>query len=78
MQLSIKLPDILPDERASQLIKKIEEFFAKEGISYEIKRDLSDQNDPWDSLDIDNISVDTGIRDFSVNHDHYLFGTSKR
>jgi hypothetical protein len=77
MQLTIKLPDILPDKKTTQLIKKIENLFVKEGISYEIKKELPDQDDTWDSLDIESIAVDTGIKDFAKNHDHYLYGTPK-
>ena len=78
MQLTIKLPEILPNQKIALLIiKRIENIFAKEGISYEIRKDLSDKDDPWDSLDIESISVDTGINDFAKNHDHYLYGTSK-
>ena len=77
MQLTINLPDILPDEKTFQLIKKIENLFVKEGISYEIKKELSDQDDTWDSLDIESIAVDTGIKDFAKNHYYYLYGTPK-
>jgi hypothetical protein len=54
MQVTITLPDILPKERVSQLIKKMEEFFTTEGIPAEIQQDvLSD--DPWDNLNIDEL-----------------------
>jgi hypothetical protein len=76
MQLTIKFPDILPEEKTIQLIKEIENLFARKGISYEIKQESSD-DDTWDSLDIESISVDTGIEDFAENHDHYLYGTPK-
>jgi hypothetical protein len=76
MQLTIKFPDILPEEKTIQLIKEIENLFARKGISYEIKQESSD-DDTWDSLDIESISVDTGIKDFAENHDHYLYGTPK-
>ena len=34
-----------------------------------------DQHDPWCNPDIDLPSVDTGIADLALNHDHYLYGT---
>jgi len=78
MQLMIKFPEILPDEKIALLIiKRIENIFIKKGIYYEIGKDLPDKDDPWDRLDIKNISVDTGISDFAKNHDHYLYGTPK-
>ncbi|OQX11272.1 MAG: hypothetical protein BWK80_44860 [Desulfobacteraceae bacterium IS3] len=77
MQVTITLPDILPKERVSQLIKKMEEFFTKEGISAEIQRDML-SDDPWEHLNIDEIAVDAGIEDFAENHDHYLYGIPKR
>ena len=55
----------------------MEEIFTKEGISVEIRQELP-PDDPWDDLNIDEISVDTGIEDFAENHDHYLYGTPKR
>ncbi|QTA93246.1 hypothetical protein [Desulfonema magnum] len=42
------------------------------------KKKTSAHDDPWDSLDIEEIAVDTGIEDFAENHDHYLYGTPKR
>lgn len=77
MLLTINLPDTLSDKKASLLIKEIENVFLKEGVSFEIKEN-SEKCDPWDNLDIDEIAVDTGIEDFSVNHDHYLYGIPKK
>lgn len=77
MQLTITLPDILPNERVSLFIRWVEEFFRKEGISVGIKQEPS-SDDPWDNLNIDEIAVDTGIEDFAENHDHYLYGNPKR
>ncbi|MEZ4525178.1 MAG: hypothetical protein R2941_04585 [Desulfobacterales bacterium] len=31
----------------------------------------------WSDPNIELPSVSTGIEDFSINHDHYLYGTSK-
>ncbi|MBF0399064.1 MAG: hypothetical protein HQK78_19980 [Desulfobacterales bacterium] len=76
MQLTINLPDILPNDKVLKFIKRVEELFAKEGISVEIKQELL-SDDPWDKLSIDDVAVDTGIEDFAENHDHYLYGTPK-
>lgn len=80
MQLTINLPDILSQEKTFQLIKEIENILLSEGISYELKKELNEneENDPWDSLNIDEIAVDTGIEDFAENHDHYLYGIPKK
>ncbi|MEI6639882.1 MAG: hypothetical protein WCL46_09195 [Chlorobium sp.] len=76
MQLTIPLPDILPDE-ISRVIKKVKEIFTQEGIVAEITPEpLS--TDAWDSLNFDEIAVDTGRVDFAENHDHYLYGIAKR
>ncbi len=48
------------------LSEKIEEFFVKKGISCEIEK-TAVYADPRDSLDIDEIAVDTGIEDFAEN-----------
>ena len=76
MQLTITLPDILPDE-ISQVINKLKDVFTQEGIAVEIKPEpLS--GDSWDNLNIDESAVDTGKVDFAENHDHYLYGIAKR
>lgn len=38
------------------------------------------QDDPWiEFLDnIDQYAVDAGIEDFSINHEHYLYGSPKK
>ena len=76
MQLTITLPDILPDQ-VTRVMTKVREFFAQEGIPVEIKPDAP-KGDSWDNLKIEDIAVDTGITDFAENHDHYLYGTPKR
>ena len=76
MQLTITLPDILPDQ-VTRVMTKVREFFAQEGIPVEIKPDAP-EGDSWDNLNIEDIAVDTGITDFAENHDHYLYGTPKR
>jgi hypothetical protein len=76
MQLTITLPDILPDQ-VTRVMAKVREFFAQEGIPVEIKP-TTPKGDSWDNLNIEDIAVDTGITDFAENHDHYLYGTPKR
>lgn len=78
MQLKINLPDSLTAEKTSQIIKKIENILEKEGVSLEIENNLERDIDPWDELDFANIAVDTGIEDFALNHDYYLYGTPKK
>ncbi|MGE0086108.1 MAG: hypothetical protein AB7S75_17005 [Desulfococcaceae bacterium] len=77
MQMTITFPDILPNARVLQFIKKVEDIFSKDGISVEIRQELP-SDDPWDNLNIDEIAVDTGIEDFAENHDYYLYGIPKR
>ena len=78
MQLTINISDIIPIERTARLITGIRELFAREGVSCQIEKKVSEQPDPWDALDFEDISVDTGIEDFAENHDYYLYGTAKR
>ncbi len=77
MQLKINLPDTLTAEQTSQIIKKIEHLLEKEGVSLDVENNLEKDIDPWDELDFENIAVDTGIEDFALNHDYYLYGTTK-
>ena len=78
MQLTINISDTPSNDKLMRLIAEIEEIFIKERLSYEIEKKTSLYDDPWDSLDINEIAVDTGIEDFAENHDHYLYGTPKR
>lgn len=80
MQLTISLPDILPDQIA-RVMNKVKELFAQEGIPVEINPDVkpdAPNGDSWDNLRIEDIAVDTGKTDFAENHDHYLYGTPKQ
>lgn len=77
MQIKINLPNNLTAEKTSQLIKNIKNLLQKEGVALEIENDLESDVDAWDKLNIENIAVDTGIEDFALNHDHYLYRTSK-
>ncbi len=78
MQLTIDLPNIWSSEKIFPLIERIEQIFIKENVSFEIKTALPAEPDPWDNLDIEKISIDTGIKDFAQNHDYYLYGTPKK
>lgn len=63
---------------------------SKTGVYYKCGTQAYSQNsnkigiqteaDTWDSFleDIDEFAVDTGIEDFSVNLDHYLYGHPKQ
>jgi len=44
----------------------------------EVKEELTTEEDSWDGLDIDVISVDVGIEDLAENYDHYLYGLPKK
>ncbi|MDJ0635807.1 MAG: hypothetical protein QNJ34_21650 [Xenococcaceae cyanobacterium MO_188.B29] len=76
MQLKINLPDNLTPEKTSQLIKNIEKLLQKESVALEIENNLESDIDAWDEFNFENIAVDTGIEDFAVNHDRYLYKTS--
>lgn len=78
MQLTLKLPDPVPNEKMVRLIAEIKRAFTREGVAVEIDEKTTPHEDTWDSLDISAISVDTGIEDFAENHDHYLYGLPKR
>lgn len=40
----------------------------------------AEEADPWQEFldNIDDYAVDTGIADFSINHEYYLYGGPKR
>lgn len=80
MQITIDVPDNLPTKRVLKKIKEVVNSFAREEKSLEMNKQktkgMNKNIDPWDTLDIDEIAVDTGIEDFAENHDHYLYGTS--
>lgn len=77
MLLTINAPDIVKDDNVHEIISEIEKIFKQRGISCTIDKDIHSELDPWSTLDIERIAVDTGIPDFSINHDHYLYGTEK-
>ena len=78
MQLTINLPDSFTQEKASQIIDKIQNLLKSEGVVLEVQTNLKDNVDAWDNLDFDNLAVDTEIEDFALNHDHYLYGLPKK
>ncbi|MGM0454125.1 MAG: hypothetical protein ACQERN_13265 [Thermodesulfobacteriota bacterium] len=78
MQLTIEVPDNFTKEQVAQIIHKLKDLFHDEGLSIDVKEVPGIDADPWDNLDIEEIAVDTGIEDFAENHDHYLYGISKK
>jgi hypothetical protein len=77
MQLIINLPDIIPN-KILRLIQEVEDALIREGVAVEIRKNTVVSKDSWDDLDVNAISVDTGIKDFAENHDHYLYGLPKQ
>ncbi len=80
MQLTINVPDTLPQERLTQIIKEVEQRLINEAKSFTLfssQKTVLD-NDPWTNANIDLPSIDTGIEDFALNHDHYLYGVDKK
>jgi len=66
MQLTIDLPNFWASEKkTTELINRIEQIFIKENVPFEIKTALPTEYDSWDMLDIEEISVDTEIKDFA-------------
>lgn len=53
MQLTINLPDILSQEKTSQLIKEIEKILLSEGISYDIQQEV--QKDEEDFYNVEEV-----------------------
>jgi hypothetical protein len=78
MEITIRVPEGLPNETWDRLVSEVQEVFLKEGIRCEIQKGGEPSDDPWDTLEIDEIAVDTGVSDFAENHDQYLYGNAKR
>lgn len=72
MQLTINLPDSLTTEKIAQLVEKINHLLQQENVTLEGENLVKKEVDPWDELDFKNLAIDTGIKDFALNHDHYL------
>jgi len=68
-----ELQDV-PVEDMPKLIEIIR--YLKAGIKKSRKRGkVKKKKEPL--LDLQDIVIETGIKDFAVHHDHYLYGTSK-
>jgi hypothetical protein len=82
MHVTIEVPETLPQARVTQRVREIEESLREEAKFLEtlnrITQETIDRDDPWGNSEVELPTVDTGIEDFSLNHDHYLYGTPKR
>ena len=80
MQVTIEVPDNLPPKQLRQRIKEIEANLKNEAEIFQKEQDtaIDSEIDPWDALDLEEIAIDTGRGDGSINHDQYLYGTPKR
>ena len=63
----------LPDELQEKMLKMV--HFMKKEILPPKKKTTKKANA---LLDIDKITIDTGIADLSSQHDHYLYGVPKK
>lgn len=79
MQITINVPDTLPQERLKQRIKELEQSLITEAKFFAVfSKQQTAIDDPWTNPDISLPSTDTGIEDFAINHDHYLYGLDKQ
>ena len=79
MQITINVPDALPQERLKQRIKELEQSLMTEAKFFAVfSKQQTAIDDPWTNPDIPLPSIDTGIEDFAINHDHYLYGLDKQ
>ena len=82
MYITINIPDALPKVRVRQRTKELEESLQEEAKFFESligsTGELAEADDPWANPDVELPAVDTGIEDFSINHDHYICRTSNR
>jgi hypothetical protein len=63
----------MPDELQEKMLKLVH-FMKKEILPAKRKKSKGVNA----LLDIDKITIDTGICDLSVQHDHYLYGVPKK
>ena len=63
----------LPDELQEKMLKMV--HFMKKEIFAPRKKKSKKANA---LLDVDKITIDTGIADLSSQHDHYLYGVPKK
>jgi hypothetical protein len=79
MQMTIDVPDTLPQERLKQRIKELEQSLLMEAQFFAVfSKQQTTIDDPWTNPTIALPTVDTGIEDFAINHDHYLYGLDKQ
>lgn len=79
MQITINVPDTLPQERLKQRIKELEQSLINEAKFFTLfLKQHTEIDDPWTNSDIALPTIDTGIEDFAINHDHYLYGLDKQ
>lgn len=79
MQITINVPDTLPQERLRQRIQELEQSLITEAKFFALfAKQQTAINDPWTNSDMTLPSTDTGIEDFAINHDHYLYGLEKQ
>ncbi|MDM8564859.1 hypothetical protein QUF74_04325 [Candidatus Halobeggiatoa sp. HSG11] len=78
MQITINVPDNLSPKQLQQYIKNTEENFNKEAEFTKTAENM-ESNDSWIEFleNIEQYAVETGIKDFAKNHDHYLYGIDK-
>ena len=79
MQLTIQIPDNLPSQRAFQRIRELEDSLREEARFFDSvlgkAKERKELNDPWNDPGSEVPAIDTGIEDFALHHDHYLYGS---
>lgn len=79
MQMTINVPDTLPQERLKQRIAELEQSLIMEARFLAVfSTQQTTVDDPWTNPNITLPSIDTDIEDFAINHDHYLYGVDKQ
>ncbi len=79
MQITINVPDTLPQERLKQRITELEQSLINEAKFFTLfLKQHTEIDDPWTNPEIALPTTDTGIEDFAINHDHYLYGLDKQ
>jgi hypothetical protein len=81
MQITIHVPDDLPSGRIHQRIRELEDSLREEARFF---ADLSGKSpkagsgdDPWQNPNLDLPTADTGVEDFALHHDRYLYGSEE-
>lgn len=77
MQITLTLPDNLSLPNIQRQLNLFQNRWQQElRISFpQLPVTTIDSQDPWCNPGIDLPSVDTGVADLALNHDHYLYGT---